>query len=617
MCGIVGMYTYNRDDLQYDYFKWCLQTMKHRGPDAEGFWDNKQNYITGFARLAIRDLSEMGNQPMLSECGDFCISFNGEIYNTDVLIALLKPYRTHFSSECDTEVLLYALIHLGAKETLKIADGMFAFAFYDLKKNSLLLARDRVGIKPLYIGTGKDGIVYSSQYDHIINHSYLRNESFDMNAVASYLYLGFMSDNSGVITNTKMLPHGYFALVENGKVMLHQYYKYEVTTNSTNEKNMEKILENSVSDQLVSDVPLGTFMSGGTDSTLVSYFANKRMHVKSFTMGIEDSEMDESKAAKAYAEKFNIINYCKQISSFDLVNLINENTKAFSEPFADFSSLPSLMLSKFAKEQVTVALSGDGSDELFWGYSRSRKMLALIPFYKKNLWERRLRLLISKVKDRRAIDLARHWNTKNFIQYYYYSLAITGAPVWIPQVFKASAACAFFLNAICEENNEEITEDVGLMNLIRKMEVDIHLQRMLIKVDRASMYHSLEVRVPFLSNSMLANSLLVSYKDCIEGQNGKMNIKRLLMQKAASDLVYAPKKGFMIPMDEWIRKEIKTEILEKIMDMPAHLSYMFNRDKLQSLLNKHMNDSQNLGWFIWAIFSFVQWDEYHRNKFLN
>jgi len=615
MCGIAGMYTFKSNDLQPGYFKWCLSTMRHRGPDAQSIWHNNKNYITAFARLSIRDRSTRGDQPMRSECGNFCISFNGEIYNTDCLLAALLPYRSSYFSSTDTELLLYALIHLGIAKTLEIADGMFAFAFYDLQKNRLILAMDPLGIKPLYIGESSEGIVYSSQYDHIINHSFFRRQSLDANAIASYLWLGYMPENMGVLQQTKLFPHGHYMIVENGTVQLHQYYSYRSQSSVDTSENIEHALAGSVNSQLVSDVPVGTFMSGGVDSTLVSYFANREKHFKSFTIGIKDSVMDETDAAKAFAEKFNIDHYCQYISSGDMLQLFNDNAKAFTEPFADYSSLPVLMLSKFAKEKVTVALSGDGADELFWGYPRNRKALGLIPSYKKNLWNRRMGLLLAKIKDPATVHLSRHWNNKNFLEYYYLSLAVKGAAYWLPQVFRAQPASPFFFQESLKYLAEETTSTAGLMNIIRKMEIDIHLQRILLKVDRASMYHSLEVRVPFLSKAMLQYSRSCSYDDCIKGIEGKMNIKQSLINKAGEALVLKPKKGFTIPIDDWLRKDIKAEATEKIMDMPPHLAVMFNREKLQQLLQKHMEGSQQNGWFIWAVYSFVQWDAFHRNKF--
>lgn len=613
MCGIAGMYRFKRGSLHEPYFSKCLEGMHHRGPDDNDTWHNNENYIAGFVRLSIRDLSINGRQPMFSSDRQYCISFNGEIYNTAALKSQLQPFGITYHSSTDTEVLLYSIIHLGIEKTLAVADGIFAFAFYDIQRNMLLLARDRMGVKPLYIGDCSEGVVYSSQYDHIINHPFFQAQGLDEKVIANYLYLGYMPEGSGVVKQTTLLPHGYYMKVENGATSLNLYYTYSPENAYPGKlPDFDAILARSVDDQLVSDVAVGTFMSGGVDSTLVSYYANSHKHFKSFTLGVNDSRMDETAVAAAYAEKFHIDHYCRNITADDLKRLIIENTKAFSEPFADYSSLPTLMLSRFAREHVTVALSGDGGDELFWGYKRNVKALKAVSLYQYGRSGRRLRLLSSKFKSSDSIELKRHWNSKSFADYYYTTLAITGAPQWLPQIMDIDREHPFFLKELLDAGEAGSIDEE--MQLMRKMETDIHLQRILLKVDRASMFHSLEVRVPFLSNMMLEYSLQNRYTDCIEGDQGKINLKRSLIKKAGTELVMLPKKGFTIPIDEWMRKDIADDVKEKILEMPQHLAVFFKKQQLEQLLQMHFNGEQNTGWFIWALYSLVNWDTEHHHK---
>lgn len=612
MCGIAGIYNFKRAPLQKRYVEKCLVTMHHRGPDSQQIWDNNQNYITGFCRLAIRDLSANGNQPMLSGCGNYCITFNGEIYNTGVLKDLLRPYKTQFVSTSDTELLLYSLMHIGIKQTLEVVDGIFAFAFYDIQKNSLVLARDRVGIKPLYMGRSADGIVYSSQYDHIINHPFCNNEGVNTSAIGSFLSLGYVPEGLGAVNNTSLLLHGHYYVVQNNNVTTHQYYNYPLHKNATI-TNFDDVLYSSVQSQLVSDVPLGTFMSGGVDSTLVTYFANKLAPVNSFTIGIKGGHrLDESNEAQQFADIFKTQHHTRHISPADMLHLINDNTKAFTEPFADFSSLPTLMLSKFAREKVTVALSGDGGDELFWGYPRNFTALKSIPYYKGSVIGRKSRLLKAKLSNRKGITIGRHWGEKDFLSYYYHALFLTGAQRWLPLIFNAEALEDHYYSLLKRDRPLLDTAD-DYMNVARKLEVDTHLQRILLKVDRASMYHSLEVRVPLLSNSVLDASGAYSYKDCIRNGKGKINLKQSLIDKTNEQLVLKPKKGFVIPMGEWLRAELKADVSEKILGMPQHLSAMFNRAGLENILNDHMATTNDWSWLLWAIYSLVNWDAHHRN----
>jgi asparagine synthase (glutamine-hydrolysing) len=615
MCGIVGIYNFKKKEPEFNYIKWCLTTMKHRGPDDEATWHNNKNYTAGFVRLSIRDLSSNANQPMLSDDGNYCLSFNGEIYNTKYLQRVLLPYRTNYKSSSDTELLLYALACLGIDKTLEIIDGIFAFAFYDLRADKLILARDRVGVKPLYLGISDEGIVYSSQYDHIINHDYFKNESLSDTSVATYLSLGYMPENDGIINKTRFIPHGHYAVIEKGCINFKCYYQYSFKPGVESKDNFEEIFAKVVAEQLVSDVPVGTFMSGGVDSTLVSYFANQKKRIHSFTIGVKDNAMDESADAAKFADIFHTEHSCKYIGDHDFQKLIGDNIAAFSEPFADFSSIPTLLVSAFAKEKVTVALSGDGGDELFWGYPRNRKALNVIPLYLRSRAGRRFDLVCSKLKNYALTDVSRHWNHTDFFDFYYSTLFTTGAITEVPIICKTGVTKIFFFKELIKNLNGQQKDISCLMNIVRKMEMDIHLQRILLKVDRASMFHSLEVRVPFLSNAMLQHSLSYSYKNCIEGTQGKMNLKKSLIKKTGEELVIKPKKGFSIPIDDWIRTRLKNEITEKLMDMPPHLSTFFRKEKLRNLLNSHLNGTQSMGWFIWSVYTFVQWDSMHRNKY--
>nr|WP_225975596.1 asparagine synthase (glutamine-hydrolyzing) [Panacibacter ginsenosidivorans] len=608
------MYNFKRGNLYENYFSKCLTGMHRRGPDDQQLWHNNENYIAGFVRLSIRDLSINGRQPMFSSCGNYCITFNGEIYNTDTLKNLLQSFGITYHSSADTEVLLYAIMHLGIEKAMHITDGIFAIAFYDLQRNRLILARDRVGVKPLYIGMHENGVVYSSQYDHIINHPYCRDNNLNGGSMGSYLQLGYIPEDAGIIEKTKLLLHGHYYIVEEGKVTTHCYYNYGSATKHADKHKLEEIICGATQSQLVSDVPVGTFMSGGVDSTLVTYCANKKQAIQSFTIGVNNKDMNEADAAAQFAAIFNTKHDCRYIDEQVFLPLIQDHFKAFSEPFADYSSIPTLLLSAFAKEKVTVALSGDGGDELFWGYPRNRKVPALVPFYEKNIWTRRMKLLWSKAKKPAHTDISKHWNKTDFAGYYYSALHITGAEYWLPKILETEPLPAYHYTMLKKGEQQDLSNVTSVMELVRKMEVDIHLQRILLKVDRASMFHSLEVRVPLLSNSMLDLSESYNYKDCIADAQGKMNLKKLLAAKAGNELAFAPKKGFTIPLDDWLRNVLNKEVTEKIMDMPAHIAPLFNRKQLQQLLQQYMHGQTAAGWLVWALYCLVQWDAMHKNK---
>jgi asparagine synthase (glutamine-hydrolysing) len=616
VCGIVGIFNY-RDQVQNErpFIEWALRSMHHRGPDSNGTWSNQQNYIAGFVRLSILDLSENGNQPMISACGRYALSFNGEIYNTGEYRKRLQNEGVTFRSTTDTEVLLYALINWGEEYVLENFDGLFAFAFYNAVTNTLILARDRSGIKPLYIGHSSHGIVYSSQYDHVINHPTIKANALHAGAIGAYLSLGYVPENSGVVTSTCMVPHGYFFRINNAGFTRHRFFNYALNQKGKAVKSLEQILEENVKAQLVSDVPVGTFMSGGVDSPLVSYFANKHTPIQSFTIGVDDKKMDESSAAAEYANIFQTKHLCQHITEKDLLETIADNTKAFSEPFADFSSIPTLLLSKFARQKVTVALSGDGGDELFWGYPRNKRMLREGMVFRHSKLLRVLNFGKEKVTGAKRVVRKRHLEVTDFPAYYYRSLFITGAEQWLPEMFDDEIEEAFFFKNVYNEDGVLDVNEHNIMNVLRKLEFDIHLQRILIKVDRASMYHSLEVRVPLLCNEMIDYSSTVDYTSCMKNGQGKFNLKELLIDKSNEKLVLQPKKGFVIPIGDWLKKELKKDVEEKIMNMPSELSPLFKRKELEKILHEHNHSKQDLGWLIWSLYSLVNWHQHHRNAF--
>lgn len=612
MCGIVGVFNYKEAaHEQVPFINWALRSMRHRGPDSDGTWLHK-NYIAGFVRLAIRDLSAHGNQPMVSGCQHYAISFNGEIYNTEKFRRRLERDGVVFQSSTDTEVLLYALIHWGADDVLEHFDGIFAFSFYDVDKNELILARDRTGVKPLYIGHHAAGIVYSSQYDHLLHHPYFKNHSLHAGAIGAYLQLGYVPENSGALQSTFMLPHGHYVVVDREGFRLKRYYNYPLQVQASNHLSVEDLLADSIQQQLVSDVPVGTFMSGGVDSPLVSYYANRHTPFSSFTVGVDDPAVDESKAAAEYASIFGTDHHNLFITEKDLLNTISDNTKAFSEPFADHSSIPTLLLSQFARRKVTVAFSGDGGDELFWGYPRNMRMLHEGMMFRKTKLERVLAIGKEKITGSRRVVRKRHLQVNDFPAYYYRSLFVSGAESWLPSLFNDKIEEAFFFEKIYKEECATNTTSTQVMNVLRKMEVDIHLQRILLKVDRASMYHSLEVRVPLLSNAMLDYSSSLTYRDCVQHGQGKYNLRQLLVKHTNEQLVNQPKRGFVIPIGKWLRNELKSDVCEKLMNMPGELSPMFNQKQLPKIISAHMNGSEDWGWLLWSMYSLVNWHSYHR-----
>jgi asparagine synthase (glutamine-hydrolysing) len=615
VCGIVGIYSFKQNTLsRKPYINWCLETMKHRGPDSNGIWQH-ENYITGFVRLAIRDVSESGSQPMVSKCGNYCITFNGEIYNAENYKEQLLQKGVVFKSTSDTEILLYAIIHFGLDFVLQNFDGMYAFAFYDSTLNEVVIARDRLGIKPLYIGFNKnEDIIFSSQYDHIINYEFLSKEPIDASVIASYLQLGFVADGFGLINNTQLLPHGHYIKINKSGFEIKEYKKILHSSEVLNNFLSETDIFNSVQSQLISDVPLGTFMSGGVDSSLVTLLANKGKKVTAYTISTGEAITDEKEKAEWFANKFKIPHLIKIIDKQDIEEMVSKHSKAYTEPFADFSSLPSLLISKVAQQHVKVVLSGDGPDELFFGYQRNIRMINLIRKFYRLRWINLVDYLLSKLFILPKTISKQFLKAKSFADFYYNSMFIYGSAIWANKIFPVKPKEAFFSKKIKEYVVNENSLDIA-MYTIWNYEMNIHLQRILLKMDRASMFQSLEARVPYLSNNIIDKASTISWRNCIYGSNGKNNVKKILSEYTGDDFVYTQKKGFDIPMNSWINGPLKKIITETIYTMPDELKQYFNTSQIDLMLKNQFDNKEKNGNMIWAVFTLINWYNDHRHSY--
>ena len=612
MCGIAGIYSYKNKTEQYNaYLEKCTVSMKRRGPDDKGFWTNQKNYSAVFVRLSIRDLSINGHQPMVSACGSYVLSFNGEIYNSDNYVDCLKSKGVQFKSHSDTEVLLYALIHFGIEKVLAEFDGMYAFAFYNVLKDELILARDRVGIKPLYIGYSDAFLIYSSQYDHIINADFIKNNTIDYNALGNYLEYGYMTAGDAIINNTFVVPQGHYIIANKGGYQIEKYYDF--LTSASNAVNCtEDIFRASVQSQMVSDVPVGTFLSGGVDSPLINFWATELRPIQAFTIGNEEPGYDESYYAKKYAEKIGVKHHYQKIAEADFLELIDDNFKAFSEPFADFSSIPTMLVAKIAREHVTVILSGDGPDELFWGYDRNVAFPKKAELFHQPKWK----LALQKITSKKNIS-KRYFNTPDLSSFYLKSLHTYGAEYWMPKVYKHSSNYNNLYYHLPGAYRDP-AGDNEIMQMARWLEMNVHLQRILLKVDRSTMYYSLEARVPYLSNAILDCASSLNYTDCIKDGQGKFNIKEMLMKRFPAEWVTKKKQGFLVPMEKWINKDIKQDVTDTILNMPHELAVAFDKAQLENLLKAHEKGSVHKGnnGFIWGIYALAKWHKLHRNSFM-
>lgn len=610
MCGIVGVYS-KKGELSSgtanDFISDSLKGMIFRGPDGQrGALLN--NYLAvGFARLSIRDLSENGMQPMQSDCGQFIICFNGEIYNTDELLQNLKIYNIDYKSTSDTEIILYHFKYFGFDNTIKLLDGIFAIAFYDKIRNELFLARDRAGVKPLYVYNDENYLIFSSHYNQVINNSYVKTKEISLKGFSSFLKLGYVPPSFGFFKKTSLIPQGSFlSLSKSTYKSPTLFYEYGKDLDC-NRLDLKELIKESVDSQLISDVPVGTFLSGGIDSTIISMVANDFQKVKAFNIGFSNGKFDESETAKKFSQQKGIDFNARFFDHVNYVDLLEDNIKAFSEPFSDYSSLPTLLLSKFTKEHVTVALSGDGADELFYGYQRNLKYGLQANLLTSSYFNKVFKIAISKVFNR-PLKLPVYEILSNPNKALIESNYITGVKLY-GKYLTNRFFDDVFMNFLNNKNNK-IVDEKHFLSMLRKYEYYYHLQRILIKVDRASMYHSLETRVPFLSNKVIDGSLKFDFNDCTNSIYGKLPLRNIIEKEVKGNLFSLPKKGFTFSIQDLINNDESGIFPDYILQDIPELNDFLNKDSVEKMYYNHVNKIkgyENTSWLLWSVFSLKSW----------
>lgn len=598
MCSILG---YFNTKLSFpEVFKLNL-SMKHRGINdstvKEYIFKDKKLYF-GHNRLSIQDLATHANQPMENE--KFAIVFNGEIYNHFEIRKDLK-YQ-NFKTSSDTETILYSFTESGIQETISKFIGMFAIALFDKIENKLYLIRDRVGIKPLYYTFENGEFSFASELKGFSEH--LKSEVSNKSLI-QFMTLGYIPKNNSYYKNIFKLEAGHYLTFDGQNIDIKKYWDLPTQKIDISYKDAvveaEKLIQSSIKYRLLADVEVGSFLSGGVDSSLVSSImqeeSNKR--IKTFSIGFEDREYDESIYAKEVAKYINSEHYEYKFGVNDVFNLLNSFDNHYDEPFGDASSLPMMLLSQKTKEQVSVALSGDGGDELFLGYDRYfltnnyfnkfqkiPKILREIgSFIAKNLNQDKLQKLSYPLKILTQENL--------------YSLLYTSIKPWeLQNLFDKEFIKDSFgkvdlsLLDILEysfDGNDSI-DSLSRLDFKRYLVDDI-----MTKVDRATMAYTLEARVPILDHRVV--EFAYSLPTNLKLQNGAKSIlKDILYTKVPKELIDRPKKGFSVPLKYWFRKELKDVAYEKIQSLDDR----FNKQYLNKIFEEHQK-GKNFEYVLWNI----------------
>lgn len=620
MCGISG-YFGNGDG---DILKKMNSRMNHRGPDDRGFFVEK-NIGLSHNRLSIIDISSAGHQPMGNEDKSVWISFNGEIYNFKGLKGELRR-RHKFTSNTDTEVIIHLYEEIGTRIFEKL-NGMFAIAIYDKRKNKIILARDRMGKKPLYWGLFNKTFVFGSELKSVIEHPDCKKE-MDLKVLNKYFLYEYIPTPHSIFKNIYKLEPGYYIEYDGREIKKNKFWKIEFNNQKVGSspaeviKNLDELLNKAISDRLMSDVPLGVFLSGGLDSSIVSYYAQKNSanKIKTFSIGFKEKSFDESSYARRVAKHLGTEHHEKILDARDSLNLIENIGNLLDEPMADASIVPTFLLSKYTRENVTVALGGDGSDELFCGYD------TFIAHKLGNIYEKSPQFFRKNLIEKAAIHLPTSFDNisfdfkvKKFISGFYGEKRYRNQR-WLG-AFDKDSRRKLFLPEVWSglENENEFEEiDYNLINI--KGESDFNqfvylylrmymLDDILVKVDRASMFNSLEVRSPFLDYRVVdfANSIPDKLK--MKGFNRKYILKKLMENKLPKDIIYRKKKGFGIPLSYWFNNELKYLVLDFLSEERIKKGGIFDYKYINKILKDHFSKKADNRKFIWTLMVFEMWRE--------
>lgn len=625
------------------------KNIEWRGPDGVGV-HFEENAAFGHVRLAIQDVSQHGNQPFLSLEKDYCLLFNGEIYNH---FELRERFLSNidFAGTSDTETLLQMLINYGLEKTLALLEGMFSFTFFNKASNEIWVARDAFGEKPLYYGINNQLFFITSDLNSVKDKEFF-NFDIDRDALASYFRFSYVPSPYSIYKNVFKLNAGcYFKLSLDDidfkasdflqKISVKKHYHLPQHTGDLNlsypdaKRKLNELIFDSVKLRSISDVPLGSFLSGGVDSSLISAVLQQSspVNIETFSLGFDDKNCDESVFAKRVAAHLNTNHNEVILNEKDLLDSIPLLPIMFSEPFADSSQLPSYLVSQFARKKVTVCLSGDAGDELFCGYNRyfyTRKVIDM--FIQKPRWIKMLAANI--IQGLPLYSLESFYNhIRNILPQ---NMNVTMLALKLEkaaEVLKATGYSDFFLRTLSHSKNpndlvlggteyptnahladEHEFIRYGVENSMMRLDQQMYLtDDILTKVDRAAMFSSLEARVPLLDRRLVEFSSKLPLAFKTDGVSGKRILRDVLYDYVPRELIERPKQGFAIPLKKWLTNELRGWAESLLSVESLEMSGVLNVENIRTLWEKHLRGSESNEYVLWDVLMFQSWFK-HVNK---
>ena len=621
MCGITGIFdTRGATEIAASVLHRMNNAQYHRGPD-EGSLHTEPGLGFGHRRLSIIDIAT-GQQPLFNEDGSVVVVFNGEIYNYQDLIPELQALGHVFHTKSDTEVIVHAWEQWG-EDCVQRFRGMFAFALWDRNRQSLFMARDRLGVKPMFYALLDDGLLlFGSELKSLLAHGGLRRD-IDPLAVEEYFALGYVAEPRTIFRQALKLPPGHSLVIQRGQPLAapREYWDVRFTLDnpmSEQEAQQEMIarLRESVRLRMISEVPLGAFLSGGVDSSaVVAMMAGlSDGPVNTCSMAFDDPKFNESEFAQQVADRYATKHRVETVASDDF-DLIDTLARLYDEPYADSSAIPTYRVCQLARKHVTVALSGDGGDETFGGYRRYRmhlmedRMRSAVPasirmpvfgllgrLYPKADWAPRVFRAKTTFE-----GLAR-----NSVDAYLHAVSILRAPMRA-QLFSAGfkrELAGYNASAVFDHHARRAGTDDPLA-LIQYLDTKTYLVGDInTKVDRASMAHSLEVREPLMDHELVqwAASLPSSLK--VRGAEGKYLLKKAMAPHLPDAVLYRPKMGFAVPLARWFRGPLRERVRSAVLGSRLAATGWFDRSYLQHLVDAHDNGSRDYSAPLWTLLMF-------------
>lgn len=632
MCGFAGYWNYSNasaDGSLAAIGSTMGKSLEHRGPDAFGIWhDDDAGIVLAHQRLAIVDLTETGSQPMMSGSGRYVLIYNGEVYNASELQQSLQLEGVTFRGSSDTEVILAACETWGVAAAVKKMIGMFAFALWDRERRQLHLVRDRIGIKPLYFGSQRGILLFASELKSFFSHPQWQ-PAINHQALVEYFRLGYVPTPLSIYEGIHKLKPGHIVTInQQGKITEEAYWQLSEflsapsnKDSNTVESQFSELLRSAVQYRMVADVPLGAFLSGGIDSTVVVLLMQQQSQhpVKSFTIGFEHNAYNEAPFAKKIAAYLGTDHHEFMVTSADALATIPQLATWYDEPFADSSQIPTYLVSKLARQFVTVSLSGDGGDELLAGYSRYKA--ANLFWSRLGFLPQPLRVWLSKALE---VCPPHQWNQ-----------LVTCIPArWRPSNFSEKMDKLFLLlkshknnfyqdvmsvwsdpESLVKKTGQpfELDRQIAKLPLLEQMQYTDTMgylpDDILTKVDRASMAVGLEARVPLLDHRVIEYAWQLPRHFKIQNGQSKWLMRRILEKYIPTALTERPKMGFAIPLEDWLRGPLR--------DWAEHL---LSKDRLESqgILNSapirerwqmHLSGKRNFRHALWSVLMFQAWHD--------